>query len=265
MLKRLFVKASLLLGSHDDWQGSCLLCHQACDREPLLCSWCRQALHQPQPRCHLCAAPLPDEIEESRRVCGRCQRRPPPWQRLQVIGDYQPPYPQLIRRLKYSGQILLAPLLARLLADHLDSKDPPEVIVPVPLHWWRKWRRGFNQAEEIARILSEITGIPCDNQLLHRTKATPQQTSLSAGQRRRNLRGAFRIGSHQYRHIALLDDVVTTGATASQLTRLLQQHGVAKVEVWAICRTLRHSHSLSPTAVTSHSRHATQASISALL
>lgn len=157
-----------------------------------------------------------------------------------MIGDYQPPYPALIPRLKYSGQILLAPLLARLLADHLDCDDLPEAIIPVPLHWWRQWWRGFNQAEEIACHLSQLTGIPCDNRLLRRIRSTPQQTKLSAGQRRRNLRGAFHIAPHHYRHIALLDDVVTTGATAGQLTRLLHESGVTKVEVWAICRTQRH-------------------------
>ncbi|WP_041209717.1 ComF family protein [Aeromonas jandaei] len=239
MLKRLLAKASPLFGSHADWLGSCLLCRQPCDDEPLLCSWCRQSLHQPQQRCRLCAAPLPEEIQTG-VVCGRCQRRPPPWERLQVIGDYQPPYPALIPRLKYSGQILLAPLLARLLADHLDCDDLPETIIPVPLHWWRQWWRGFNQAEEIASHLSQLTGIPCDSRLLRRIRATPQQTKLSAGQRRRNLRGAFHIAPHHYRHIALLDDVVTTGATAGQLTRLLHESGVTKVEVWAICRTQRH-------------------------
>ena len=141
-----------------------------------------------------------------------------------MIGDYQTPYPILIPQLKYSGQILLAPLLARLFADHLDDNEPPEAIIPVPLHWWRQWRRGFNQAEEIAQALGEFTGIPCDNTLLQR-----------------NLHGAFRIRSHQYHHVALLDDVVTTGATAGQLSRLLHESGITKVEVWAICRTLRHS------------------------
>ncbi|MFB0586489.1 ComF family protein [Aeromonas salmonicida] len=240
MLKRLLAKASPILGSHADWQGSCLLCQQACDSQPLLCSWCRQALYQSYPRCTLCAAPLPEYMGDKELICGRCQRRPPPWERLQVIGDYQAPYPMLIPQLKYAGQILLAPLLARLLADHLKSDELPEVIIPVPLHWWRQWWRGFNQAEEIATTLSQITGIPCDKQLLSRTKATPQQTRLSAGQRRRNLRGAFHVRPHHYRHVALLDDVVTTGATAGQLTRLLHESGIEKVEVWAICRTLKH-------------------------
>lgn len=240
MLKRLLAKASPILGDLGDWLGLCQLCRQPCDEYPLLCHWCRTALRQPQCRCRLCAAPLPEYIEEVERVCGRCQRRPPPWQRLQVIGDYQPPYPLLIPGLKYGGQILLAPPLARVLADHLDLTQPPEVILPVPLHWWRQWWRGFNQAEEIGRALGEITGIPCDGRLLRRAKATAQQTHLSAGQRRRNLRGAFQIAPHAYRHVALLDDVVTTGATAGQLSRLLHQSGVERVEVWALCRTLRH-------------------------
>lgn len=240
MLKRLLAKASPILGSRADWLGLCQLCRQPCDDHPLLCGWCRQALLQSDRKCRLCAAPLPEQMREPEPVCGRCQRRPPPWQRLQVIGDYLPPYPLLIPGLKYGGQILLAPTLAHLLRDHLDLGEPPEAIVPVPLHWWRQWWRGFNQAQEIGRALGELTGIPCDDRLLRRTRATPQQTHLSAGQRRRNLRGAFQIAPHRYRHLALLDDVVTTGATAGRLTRLLHESGVERVEVWAICRTLRH-------------------------
>ncbi|WP_429110718.1 ComF family protein [Aeromonas media] len=240
MLKRLLAKASPILGSRSDWLGLCLLCRQPCDDQPLLCRWCQQSLHQPCRKCRLCATPLPEHQAGNELLCGRCQRRPPPWERLQVIGDYQIPYSLLIPRLKYSGQILLAPLLARLLADHLEGDDPPEAIIPVPLHWWRQWWRGFNQAEEIGTALGELTGIPCDTRLLRRIRATPQQTRLSAGQRRRNLRGAFQIAPHHYRHVALLDDVVTTGATAGQLTRLLHESGITEVEVWAICRTLRH-------------------------
>lgn len=240
MLKRLLAKASPILGSRSDWLGLCLLCRQPCDDQPLLCRWCQHSLHQHCRKCRLCATPLPEHQAGNELLCGRCQRRPPPWERLQVIGDYQLPYSLLIPRLKYSGQILLAPLLARLLADHLEGYDPPEAIIPVPLHWWRQWWRGFNQAEEIGTALGELTGIPCDTRLLRRIRATPQQTRLSAGQRRRNLRGAFQIAPHHYRHVALLDDVVTTGATAGQLTRLLHESGITEVEVWAICRTLRH-------------------------
>ncbi|EOD57109.1 ComF family protein [Aeromonas molluscorum] len=236
MLKRLLAKASPILGTPADWLGLCLLCRQPCDHAPLLCHCCRVSLRQHVHRCQLCAAPL----EGIWPICGRCQRRPPPWERLQVIGDYLPPYPWLIPRLKYGGDLLLPPLLARLLADHLTLEEPPEAIIPVPLHWWRQWRRGFNQAEQLGLCLSRLTGIPLDPQVIHRIRATPQQTQLSAGQRRRNLKGAFHINPHPYRHVALLDDVVTTGATAGQLSRLLHQSGIERVEVWALCRTLPH-------------------------
>jgi ComF family protein len=236
MLKRLLAKASPILGTPVDWLGLCLLCRQPCDTDPLLCHWCLTSLRQQEHRCRLCATPL----EERWPLCGRCQRRPPPWDRLQVIGDYLPPYPWLIPRLKYGGDLLLAPLLARLLADHLTLEDPPEAIIPVPLHWWRQWRRGFNQAEQLGLCLSRLTGIPLDLRVIRRIRATPQQTQLSASQRRRNLKGAFHIAPHHYQHVALLDDVVTTGATAGQLTRLLHESGIARVEVWALCRTLPH-------------------------
>ncbi|MFM4720756.1 ComF family protein [Aeromonas bivalvium] len=236
MLKRLLAKASPMLGTSADWLGHCLLCRQPCTTEPLLCHWCRVSLRQSSQRCQLCAAPLTQPWP----LCGRCQRRPPPWDRLQVIGDYQAPYPWLIPRLKYGGDLLLAPLLARLLADHLVLDNPPEAILPVPLHWWRQWRRGFNQAQLIGTDLSRLTGIPLDTGVIRRIRATPQQTQLSAGERRRNLKGAFALAPHPYRHVALLDDVVTTGATTGQLSRLLRHSGIEKIEVWALCRTLPH-------------------------
>lgn len=239
MVKGWCVKARDLLGGRADWAGHCLLCQQPGD-EPLLCHPCRLALRQSIRRCHGCAAPLPEVMGTDQLWCGRCQRRPPPWQRLQVIGDYRPPWPVLVGRFKYAKQWQLAPVLARLLADHLDLSAPPEVILPVPLHWWRRLRRGFNQAAELARELGRCTGLPVDQRVLRRVRHTPQQSRLGALARRRNLRGAFTVAPHHYRHVALLDDVVTTGATAGQLVRLLKASGVERVEVWALCRTLRH-------------------------
>ncbi|MGY3926951.1 ComF family protein [Aeromonas simiae] len=239
MVKGWLAKARGLLGEPHDWCGDCLLCRQSSE-EALLCSYCRMALRQEGRHCHGCAAPLPELVPLDRLLCGRCQRRPPPWQRLQVIGDYRAPWPVLVSRFKYSRQWQLAPVLAQLLSDHLDLGDPPEVLIPVPMHWWRRLQRGFNQAEELAREVGRCTGIPVDGSLLRRIRHTPQQSRLSAGTRRRNLRGAFAVRSHHYQHVALLDDVVTTGATAGQLARLLLNSGVARVEVWALCRTQRH-------------------------
>ena len=132
MLKRLLAKASPILGSRSDWLGLCLLCRQPCDDQPLLCSWCQQSLHQHCRKCRLCATPLPEQHAGNELLCGRCQRRPPPWEWLQVIGDYQPPYSLLIPRLKYSGQILLAPLLAQLLLTIWRETILPRSSSPSP-------------------------------------------------------------------------------------------------------------------------------------
>ena len=232
-------KARGVLGGRADWNGHCLLCLQESEN-PLLCDICRDALRQQTRRCHGCAAPLPETLPLDQLWCGRCQRRPPPWARLQVIGDYLAPWPVLIPRFKYARQVMLAGVLGRLLVDHLDLSDPPEALLPVPLHWLRRITRGFNQAELLAIEVARHTGIAVDTGLLKRARATPQQSRLRAGARRRNLRHAFRVGRHAYRHVALIDDVVTTGATAGRLVRLLQESGVERVEVWALCRTQRH-------------------------
>ncbi|MEW7866758.1 ComF family protein [Aeromonas diversa] len=239
MVKGWMTKARGVLGGRADWNGHCLLCLQESEN-PLLCDICRDALRQQTRRCHGCAAPLPETLPLDQLWCGRCQRRPPPWARLQVIGDYLAPWPVLIPRFKYARQVMLADVLGRLLVDHLDLSDPPEALLPVPLHWLRRITRGFNQAELLAIEVARHTGIAVDTGLLKRARATPQQSRLGAGARRRNLRHAFRVGRHAYRHVALIDDVVTTGATAGRLVRLLQESGVERVEVWALCRTQRH-------------------------
>ncbi|WP_445401914.1 phosphoribosyltransferase family protein [Zobellella sp. An-6] len=217
------------------WWGQCLLCRQNCTGQPLICRQCRDELPRLERPCPLCAFPL--AVEDAH--CGRCQRRPPPWQRLRVLADFTAPYSRLVHDLKYHRRALNGRLLGQLLAD---ATEPPwpEAILPVPLHWWRQLRRGYNQAEEIARGLADRLAIPVDNRVLHRVRATTSQTHLNRRQRRRNLRGAFSLSPLAYRHVALLDDVITTGTTMAELTRLLHAAGVERVEVWAPCRTLEH-------------------------
>ena len=113
-------------------------------------------------------------------------------------------------------------------------------ITSVTLHWWRQLRRGYNQTTEIARGLQDVLNIPVDTHVLRRLRATDSQTHLNRRQRKRNLHGAFGARPMAYRHVALLDDVITTGTTMTELTRLLHRQGVSRVEVWAACRTLEH-------------------------
>ncbi|ATG75546.1 competence protein ComF [Zobellella denitrificans] len=231
MIRRLTAR----LQSGPLWWGQCLLCRQNCTGQPLICRQCRDELPRLERPCPLCAFPL--AVEDAH--CGRCQRRPPPWQRLRVLADFVPPYTRLVHDLKYQHRALNGRLLGQLLAEAVEPPWP-EAILPVPLHWWRQLRRGYNQAGEIARGLADRLAIPVDNRVLRRVRATAAQTHLNRRQRRRNLRGAFALGAMNYRHVALLDDVITTGATMAELTRLLHTAGVERVEVWAPCRTLEH-------------------------
>ncbi|MEM7565400.1 MAG: ComF family protein [Pseudomonadota bacterium] len=116
----------------------------------------------------------------------------------------------------------------------------PEALLPVPLHASRLKQRGFNQAIEIAATWSRIHDIALDVTALKRIRATPSQSGLDANQRRRNLKQAFTYSTNPgYRHVAIVDDVVTTGATADAITDLLHQAGVEFVEIWALARTVR--------------------------
>lgn len=218
-------------------QGLCLLCRQPTDNRPLLCQHCEADLPVLTHPCPTCGHPLPDQAEGR---CGRCLRRPPAWDRLAVLGDYAFPYLALIQRLKYRGEYLMASLLGELMARHLPQDPFPEVLLPVPLHWWRRWCRGFNQAEALCRAIQRHSGLPLDRHLLKRVRMTRPQARLSQAERRRNLKGVFALGPHHYRHVALVDDVVTTGTTATALCRLLRQSGVERIEVWAVSRALSH-------------------------
>jgi len=145
----------------------------------------------------------------------------------------------LIGRLKFQGQLHLVEPLARLLAGELgDLREAPDLLVPVPLHPQRLRERGFNQSLELARVLARHYGLKLDGRLCRRTRATPPQSGLNRNQRGENLRGAFTIaGDPAGRRLALLDDVITTGATVRALGKALLQAGAAAIEVWTLART----------------------------
>ena len=144
----------------------------------------------------------------------------------------------LITALKFGAHYKNARLLGLLLAEHLQpAAQRPDLILPVPLHKARYRERGFNQAIEIAKTVSRELHIPLDLSSCHRHKDTPHQTALTAKQRRKNMKQAFSIIKPlEAQHIALLDDVMTTGSTAHELAVLLKQAGVSRVDVWVCAR-----------------------------
>ncbi|MEH2921873.1 DNA utilization protein GntX [Samsonia erythrinae] len=212
-----------------------------------ICSSCQRHL-PPQPTCcPRCGLPASDPL----RPCGRCLQHPPPWQSMIFVSGYTPPFSTLLKRFKFHGHTELAVILARQvllrwLAAYRERKlagQPPllrpDRLFTVPLHRHRHWRRGFNQTELLARPLAHWLNCAYDARALQRTRRTPLQQTLSASARRRNLRGAFSCDlSLSGQQVALLDDVVTTGSTAAEISRLLLAQGAAAVQVWCLCRTL---------------------------
>jgi ComF family protein len=214
----------------------CALCGAAGAAGRDLCPGCHADLPWLHHTCDLCALPLP--LGAGR--CPACQRQPPAFDRVIAPLRYAPPLDYLVQRLKFHQDLALARLLGQLLAQHLASLPGPRpsVILPVPLHRRRLAERGYNQALEVGRPLRAALGIPLEPGLAQRVRHTGTQTRLSAGDRQRNLRGAYALADRPLPgHIAILDDVMTTGTTVNELARLLKSAGVARVEVWVLART----------------------------
>lgn len=203
-----------------------------------ICSRCASALLASEPLCPQCGLPA----QSSTLPCGRCLQKPPPWQRLVTVNDYRPPLSGLIHQLKFNKRPELAPALARLLLLRIRQRRDlprPDRIISVPLWQRRQWKRGFNQSDLLCRALSRWLDCAWRSDALTRRRRTATQHQLSARLRKRNLKNAFQLElSLQGHHIAIVDDVVTTGSTVAEISRLLLRNGAATVQVWCICRTL---------------------------
>ncbi len=218
----------------------CLLCDERCEGQPL-CSPCEADLPWLDGRCTVCAVPLPSRG----LVCGECLKRPPSYDHVEVPWRFAFPVDALITRFKHQARWPYGRLLGERLAHHLehafaDGLPRPDLLLPVPLARRRLRQRGFNQAQMLAEWLSRPLGIATDARVLERVLDTPAQQQLDAATRRRNLRQAFAIATGadvKGRHLALVDDVLTTGATAEALARLLKRAGAERVDVYCLART----------------------------
>ncbi|WP_207787606.1 ComF family protein [Candidatus Thiosymbion oneisti] len=218
---------------------TCVLCGAQGEGELDLCAPCLADLPRNRDCCRRCALPLPAE-RPSGALCGECQRRLPPYAVCHAAFRYEGPLPILVGGAKFRARLNLARLLGQCLANALGEcgAELPELIVPVPLHAKRLRERGYNQALELARTLGRVFSIPVDVHSCVRVSATPPQAGLARKERQPNVRGAFRIlHPPGVERVAILDDVVTTGSTVSELTRVLLKAGVKRVDVWAVART----------------------------
>jgi ComF family protein len=213
--------------------GTCFLCRGAADE--VLCGECSGDLPRlSPPRCPRCALESPRGA-----LCGRCLAQPPRYDATVAALAYEFPADTLVHALKFRGELALAPLLGNLLVPMIGSRKRIDHVVPVPLSVRRLRERGYNQAVELARPLAAAVRAPLELALCERSRDTPPQIDLPWAERGRNVRGAFicsrsLIGAS----IAVVDDVMTTGATLDEIAGALKAAGAIHVENWIIARTL---------------------------
>ncbi len=225
---------------------SCLLCRTTLSDE-LLCAGCQldlPHLYRAEYRCHQCALPL----DAPGSYCGQCLKQPPAFICAVIPFRYAWPLDGLIYHFKEKHHLPsgrgLAQQLAAFVADWYANEELalPDLLIPVPLHWTRRWLRGFNQTEILGREITRRLGIPMNTRLCRRAVRRQPQKHLGRRARQTNLLQAFRLRRESRsvlagKTVALLDDVVTTTATARALSRLLCEAGAAQVHLWALART----------------------------
>lgn len=220
---------------------NCLLCDESTDTRFPLCSPCEHELPWLGDACQRCALPLPfDGL-----TCGQCLRHPPAFEQVIVPWTYGFPIDSLITRFKLQQKWpfgrLLGELLGQFVNDRFEQGLPrPHRLLPVPMSAKRLRQRGYNQAAMLTNWLSESLNIPQEDRCLRRITETIEQKELTAKARQHNLRNAFALMSPERiegRHVALVDDVLTTGATAQALARLLINAGAKRVDVYCLART----------------------------
>jgi ComF family protein len=223
----------------------CLLCHSLVSEIGALCASCWQKMtFNTPPHCAICSEPFPYEAGEA-ALCGNCIAKPPSFAKLHTVFHYDEHSKTLIHNLKYGDKTHTARYFGTWMARvGQPSLAQADMLVPVPLHKFRLLRRHFNQAALLAREIGCISGVPVYPQLLLRTRHTPPQAGLSSKERIRNVRGVFKLHPNyatlvKDKHIILIDDVMTTGATLSACAKIVLKAGASKVSILTLAKTIK--------------------------
>lgn len=201
-----------------------------------ICESCLQNLPSLGGTCPRCALPVKNSF-----LCGRCLHQPPEQDLSFSLFPYLDPIDRLIADFKYHDQLFLSQFFAKLMSDQLRIRPLPSLLIPIPLHANRLRQRGYNQSFELAKALSLQLGIPTSNRYLIKTLDTKSQASVPFKARKQNIQHAFKfIQTIIPAHIAIIDDVLTTGHTANAAAKQLRKAGATTIEVWTIARTIRH-------------------------
>lgn len=221
------------------WAGLCAMCGRW-QTQPV-CRACQQSWRIELPRCKRCALPWPDATQAE--SCTACEARQPEFDRAITALDYLPPWSGLISRFKFQRASSMQGHFVELMADAVrQHPHRVDLILPVPLSAHRLAERGYNQAWLLAKGLGRVLHRPATDQALVRTRSTPRLMALDSEERLRAIHGAFQVSPKwgarlRGRHIALVDDVLTTGATLDEISRLLRRHHVAGISAWVLART----------------------------
>ena len=218
----------------------CAGCAEIISEVDGFCASCWSQLHWlGESGCTCCGLPL--EATEA-ALCGRCIAQPPPIERMRAAVAYGEVSRVIALKLKYGRKVALARTMARYMAPLLGTPDATSMIVPVPLHRWRLWSRGFNQAGLVARELGRRWGLPVEHELLVRRKRTPPLKEMNYQQRHAAVAGAFAVARSTRldgRTIILIDDVLTSGSTAEACAKTLRKAGAERVELISWARVVR--------------------------
>jgi len=217
----------------------CHICQKPSNNSLPLCALCKKNLPYLHNTCYQCALPLPENTPTTQ--CAKCLKKPPHFDRTIALFRYEESIIQLITSLKFNKDLVAAKLLGRLFIESLECSNGmlPDLIIPVPLHKKRLRKRGFNQALEIAKPIAKKFKIPMSRNHCIRKMNTPPQMDLPANERHKNVRNAFEIKKPiKVNHVVIMDDVITTGSTANELSRVLKKSGVKNISVWCCARTV---------------------------
>ena len=216
----------------------CMACYRPTDIPDICyCSDCYQNLPFLSNHCHVCS----QQLIVGQDFCGRCILRPPNFDESFCAFEYASPIREAISKLKYQDSPETARHLGRLFADQIRQAEleMPELLVPVPIHINRLRSRGYNQSLLLTKELSKSLDIPLSNKLISKVVDTPPQASLTKKERKKNLRESFKLNQViKHKNIAIIDDVYTTGATATEITKILKRNGVDYVQVWGLAHAI---------------------------
>ena len=243
-IKKSLLKRNQFLSISQITRGSmrCLLCKMKTQISEPICTACLQYFPELGPACVSCATPIADM---KCLYCGQCIINPPDLDRVIIPYQFDEPLRTVLHEFKYREGLYLAKFLSQKILKLVPSDYTTDCVIPVPMHAKKLRERGFNQAALLARLIAKALQCPLELLLCKKIINTPAQAGLDAVLRKKNLRDAFHIELIHYKHVTLVDDLMTTGSTANEIARLLKLQGVERVDLFCCAKTCFTHHKAS--------------------